>query len=133
MTVNLIDILLDFSGIRSVKPVWYVRFKTRRKIEGEVFEQTRFKGILEDKYVWEIAPMTLMDPNQIRLSRIHTEMNDIHIPLLEEDEGARQISSIRGIYKRERTYRFGKQISDAVTIDSKIEYKDGRVVKYENK
>jgi hypothetical protein len=133
MTISLIDALLDVSGIRSVKPVWYVRFKTRRKIEGEVFEQTRFKGILEDKYVWEIAPMTLMDPNQIRLSRIHTEMNDIHIPLLEEDEGTRQISLVRGIYKREKTYRFGNQISDAVTIENKIEYNDGRIVRYENK
>ena len=42
MAANLIDILLDFSGIRSVKPIWYVRFKTRRKIEGEVVEQTKF-------------------------------------------------------------------------------------------
>ncbi|MEK6913019.1 MAG: hypothetical protein AABX26_03640 [Nanoarchaeota archaeon] len=132
MTVNLIDILLDLSGIRSVEPVWFVRFKTRRKIEGEVVEQTKSRGA-EDGYVWEIAPMTVMDPGQIRFNRIYTEINDVHIPLLEEDEGARQISSIRGIYKRERTYRFGKQISDAVTLDSKIEYKDGRVVKYENK
>ena len=121
MTVDLLYLL----GIRNVVPMWYVKFDTRRKLEGETFEETKFKKMIEDKYVCEIAPMTLMDESQIRFSRIYTEVNDVHVPLLEADETERKIDLVRGIYKREKTYRFGKQISDGVVTPAKIRYSDG--------
>ncbi len=125
--------LLDLLGIRSVKPMWYVRFDTRRKLEGESFEETKFKRIIEDKYVCEIAPMTLMDQGQIRFSRIYREINEVHIPLLESDETERKIDLVRGIYKREKIYHFGKQIGDVVNVENKIKSPDGTWSKYEIK
>ena len=114
--------LLYLLGIRNVEPIWWVRFETRRKREGEEIVPTKFRGVLEDKYVWEIAPMTIVDSNKIRFNRIYDEINDVHIPILEEDEISRKIKSVRSIYKREKTYRFGKQFSDDVIIQSKIKY-----------
>lgn len=133
MARSLRDVLLDLTGIRSTELIWLVGFATRRKTEGEVVEQTKFQGVLEDKYVWEIKPRGLMNTGQIRFSTIYDEINDVHIPLLEEDESSKQVSVIKGTYRRERIRRFGKQISDRVIVENKIEYNGGGVARYENR
>ena len=91
-----------------------IRFETHRRREREATPVSKYYGCV-DGYVWFITPLDGIDFSKSRINSIKTEINDIHIPLLENDEKG-GIESVTSYYRRQRIYRFGKLIVDRVHI-----------------
>src|SRR3989344_2914241 len=102
--------------IDRVEELDLVRFETRRKKENEVVHESKYQGIIDDKWVWSIEPLKVLNFEKIRISAIKDEINEVQIPTLEEGESQR-FESVAGTYRRERIYRFGKLKYDRVVIE----------------
>lgn len=109
--------LLEILGIDRVEEIDKIRFETRRKREGEIVQKASYGGVIEDKYVYFIEPMCVMNLSRARISLIKTTINDSQLPLLENGVKRRRIV---GSYKRERLYRFGKLKYDRVVIEPDV-------------
>jgi len=105
--------LLEFLGIEQIEESDKVRFEIRRKREGEVVQETEYEGVVDDKWVYLIEPMCIMNISKARIALIKTEINDSQIPLLERGR-----DKVVGTYKRVKVYgRNGEQKSDRVIIE----------------
>ena len=102
------------NGFYHTEIVENIKFETHRRRKGETVSASKYHGCVED-YVWSVTPLDGIDFSRSRINLIKTEINDVHIPALEDDKN-QEATSVVSYYQRKRIYRFGKLKGDRVNL-----------------